>query len=378
MATNRGEAAHERASGGAEAAVDGAMKRVLITGAAGAIGRQLVAALAADSERVDLVVATDLHPTRPVGLPEKVVYAPLDIRDPALSDLVASHAIDTVVHLAAVVTPRPGQDRATLEDIEVGGTRNVVDACLSHGVGRLVYTSSGAAYGYSADNAALIDEDDPLRGNESFAYAWHKRRIEELLETVRADQPQLAQVVFRVSTILGETLHNQITALFESKVVIGIRDVDTPFCFIWDEDVVGALDAAIHGGPPGIYNLTGDGVMTLREIAAAMGRPFVGLPEGWLVRGLTALESLERLPWGPEQVIFLRYRPVLANRRLVDEFGFRPRKSSREAFEIYRASRHDGVTSAPAGRITARIGAAGALAGRAAGHVAERFTRGGR
>jgi UDP-glucose 4-epimerase len=38
---------------------------------------------------------------------------------------------------------------------------------------------------------------------------------------------------------------------------------------------------------------------------------------------------------GPEQVDFLRYRPVLANRRLKEEFGYRPVKTSAEAFEYF-------------------------------------------
>ena len=42
---------------------------------------------------------------------------------------------------------------------------------------------------------------------------------------------------------------------------------------------------------------------------------------------------------GPEQVNFLRYRPVLANDRLVSEFGFKPSCSSEECFERYRRSR---------------------------------------
>jgi UDP-glucose 4-epimerase len=43
--------------------------------------------------------------------------------------------------------------------------------------------------------------------------------------------------------------------------------------------------------------------------------------------------------YGPEQVDFLRYRPVLSNRRLKEEFGFTPRKTSRQVFEFFLAER---------------------------------------
>ena len=44
---------------------------------------------------------------------------------------------------------------------------------------------------------------------------------------------------------------------------------------------------------------------------------------------------LRLTPHGPEQVRFLRYRPVLANDRLKDDFGYTPAYTSREAFERY-------------------------------------------
>jgi UDP-glucose 4-epimerase len=53
----------------------------------------------------------------------------------------------------------------------------------------------------------------------------------------------------------------------------------------------------------------------------------------WLIRtALRVLKPLGLSPYGPEQVDFLRYRPVLSNRRLKQDFGFSPRYSSREAF----------------------------------------------
>jgi UDP-glucose 4-epimerase len=63
----------------------------------------------------------------------------------------------------------------------VGGTRNVLDACVAHGVKHLIVSSSGAAYGYHADNPAWLTETHPLRGNPAFAYSDHKRQVEEML-----------------------------------------------------------------------------------------------------------------------------------------------------------------------------------------------------
>jgi UDP-glucose 4-epimerase len=314
-------------------------RRVLITGAEGYIGRLLTEALAADRGDLEAIVATDLRaPEAPVP---GVIHAPLDITRAAdVRALLSKHRPDTVVHLAAVVTPRPDQGRDRQRRVDVDGTRHLLDACVACGVKQLVYTSSGAAYGYHADNAPLLTEDAPLRGNEAFAYAAHKREVEQMLADARRDHPALKQLVFRVSTILGERVHNQITAMFERPVVLGLKGVDTPFCFVWDQDVVACLALGVRQPEKtGIYNLTGHGVMTLREIAAGMHRPFLALPEGWVRRGLEVLSKRGLSPYGPEQVMFLAHRPVLSNEALVRDFGYRPQKTSREVFDAYRHQR---------------------------------------
>ncbi|MFO1296160.1 MAG: NAD-dependent epimerase/dehydratase family protein [Rubrivivax sp.] len=150
------------------------------------------------------------------------------------------------MHLAAIVTPGPGSNREFEYSVDVLGTRNVLQACVATGVRRLVVTSSGAAYGYHADNPEWIGEEQPLRGNAEFAYADHKRQVEEMLAEARREHPALAQVVFRVGTILGENTRNQITALFDKPMLIAVRGSPSPFVFIWDRDVVGAIERGVR------------------------------------------------------------------------------------------------------------------------------------
>lgn len=317
---------------------------ILVTGAAGYLGRLVVEALAQQVPAGTPILATDLkEPPVVAGVDNRV----LDIRDPGLAQLMAARGVDTVLHLAAIVTPPPGATRQFLHDVEVGGTHNVLAACVTAGVRRFIYTSSGAAYGYHADNAPLLDEDQPLRGNDIFAYACHKRLIEEQLARYRTDHPQLSQLVFRVSTILGASVDNQITAMFERPVVVGVQGADTPFCLVWDQDVVRCLVEGALSERSGTYNLTGDGVMTLREIAHALGHRYVALPVGLMRRSLALLSRRGWSPYGPEQVMFLQYRPVLTNQRLKSDFGYTPRKTTRQVFELYRDSRAT-TTSRPA------------------------------
>lgn len=314
-------------------------RTVMVTGADGYVGRLLVRALAQGEGGAPRVLATDIRlPSVGRRLPG-VEYAVLDVTKPEVGRLMKQHGVNAVVHLAAVVTPKKGDAEALLHAVDVEGTRHVLDGCLEAGVDHFVVTSSGAAYGYHPDNPVPLSEEDPLRGNDTFPYSKHKRIVEEMLAEYRERHRELRQLVLRPGTILGRTTNNQITALFDKPWVMGLGDVDSPFVVIWDEDVVGAILRGLEGRREGIFNLAGDGVLTLRQMADIMNKPYLPLPSKAVERALSVLGPLGVSQYGPEQVDFLRYRPVLDNRRLKEDFGYVPKKTSREAFCAYLEGR---------------------------------------
>lgn len=313
---------------------------VLVTGAGGYIGRKLVRRLADDSQGPERIVAVDIQAEPAEEHLAGVTHLVGDVRDPdGLQRVFREHEVDTVVHLASIVTPGKGSTREMEYAVDVLGTRNVIDACVTTGASKLIVTSSGAAYGYHADSPEWLDEEDPLRGNEVFAYAHHKRLVEEMLGNARRDHPELAQLIFRPGTVLGAGVRNQITALFEKPFILGIAGAASPFVFIWDEDVVSCLVKGIREPLVGIYNLAGDGVLTMREIAGRVGRTFLPVPAVLVAGALRILHPLGLSRYSAAQVDFLRYRPVLSNRRLKEEFGYTPKKTTSEVFDFFWSSR---------------------------------------
>ncbi len=299
--------------------------KVLITGIGGYVGSQLAGRLA----RAHDVYGIDLR--LPADLPCRTQT--LDVRDPALAGLLRARSITHVVHLAAVL--QDSGDTARDYDIDVRGTRNVLAACREAGVRHLTVTSSGAAYGYHADNPAWLSETDPLRGNPEFAYADHKRLVEEMLADHRRHHPDLQQLVLRVGTVIGAQTRNLITRLFEKPCVLAVRGCDSPFVFIWDQDLLGVIEHGVSQGISGVFNVAGDGALTLLEIAALLGKPLLRIPAPLLRAGLSVGNRLGLTRYGPAQLDFLRYRPVLDNARLKSAFGYRLQKTSREAFQCY-------------------------------------------
>ncbi|MBR9841608.1 MAG: SDR family oxidoreductase [Rhodobacteraceae bacterium] len=309
------------------------MSKILVTGAAGLVGQAFLHELDGTAHEV---VATGLH--CPEVLPANARFVKLDVTSDDPARVIGEECPDVVVHLASIVTPPKGADRDFAYAVDVEGTKKVVRAAIAAGTRRFVVTSSGAAYGYHADNPVPLREGDALRGNDAFAYSHHKRLVEELLEQVRRDAPELEQVILRVGTVLGEGTENQITALFKKPRLLALKGSESPFVFIWTRDLARILRRAATDGPVGIFNVAGDGAMGMSDLARALDKPVVRLPAGLLKAALAVAKPLGLSRYGPEQVRFLQYRPVLANDALKRDFGYVPEKTSAEVFDYWRRS----------------------------------------
>ncbi|WP_319824627.1 SDR family oxidoreductase [Thalassovita sp.] len=300
------------------------MTRILITGAGGLVGRALLQELIRHQ-----VIATDL--TAP-DLPANARFRRMDVTGDDPAQVIAQEQPEVVIHLASVVTPPKGSTRRMEYAVDVTGTRNVLAACVAQGVRRLVVTSSGAAYGYHPRNATPLTEDMPLQGNPEFSYSRHKHLVEQMLAETRAAHPDLQQVVLRVGTVLGPGVENQITALFRRKRLLRVAGTDGAFVFIWAGDLARILHRAATDGPPGIYNVAGDGALPIADLATILRKPVLTLP-AWVLRlALGVARPLGLTRYGPEQVRFLQYRPVLDNTRLKTVFGYTPHRTTRQAF----------------------------------------------
>jgi UDP-glucose 4-epimerase len=308
------------------------MKKVLITGACGYIGKQLIQKLLQQQVAIS---ATDIVENQFVTENKNYTFFKADLRADTIKNWIIQEKPDVVIHLAAIVSPTKNMTRAFIYDVEVNGTQKILDACVTAEVEKIVVTSSGAAYGYYKDNSEWLKENDSIRGNKEFAYAWHKRVIEEMLADYRIKYPKLKQVILRVSTILGDHTKNDITNLFEQKKMLALKGFATPFVIIWDQDLLNILTIAALEEKEGIYNVAGDSCITLREIAQIIQKPIREVPVGIIKFGLTLAKPLKISRYGPEQVKFLQYRPVLDNKKLKETFGYVPQKTSKEAFLHY-------------------------------------------
>ncbi len=305
---------------------------VLITGSSGYIGSNLVQILSKKYPNWK-ILGTDIKEFAGNQNYPNFTFQNLDISDrEKVISLIKEFNPNSIVHLASILNPPPGMSEETQRKIDVEGTRNVVDGAIQSNTNQIIITSSGAAYGYHADNPEWLKETDPVRGHKAFAYSRHKKEVEDLLAEYRNKNPNLKQLVLRPGTVLGPTVNNLITDLFKKPRILGISGSKSPFVFIWDEDVMNIIIKGIEEKKEGIYNLAGDGAVSMQEVAKILGKPFLPLPALLLKSVLAILHPLRLTQYGPDQTDFLRYRPVLANDQLKKSFGYTPKYTSLEAF----------------------------------------------
>jgi dihydroflavonol-4-reductase len=150
---------------------------IVITGATGHIGNVLVRELIARGQTVRALVLPDDDLRPLLGLNAEIAYG--DVTD--LQSLKSAFdGADLVFHLAGIVTIMPSMKKV-LERVNVGGVRNVAEACRATGVHRLIYTSSIHAIA-EPPHGTVIDETqlfDP--GRVLGDYARSKARATLLL-----------------------------------------------------------------------------------------------------------------------------------------------------------------------------------------------------
>jgi nucleoside-diphosphate-sugar epimerase len=165
----------------------------------------------------------------------------------------------------------------TIRAINVEGTLNAFRAARDAGAERFVYASSVAAYGFHADSPVGIDEDWPTRAAARLFYAQEKAELEQLLRAEASSVARPALYPVAPPIVLGPhalgakgAVPPPVAAAGRAMLdLLGRLPVPVPTLvpnvqlqFIHEQDVGQALlRCVLAEGPPGAYNIAGDGVM---------------------------------------------------------------------------------------------------------------------
>lgn len=173
---------------------------ILVTGGSGFLGKNIVKELIDPESPIKPkeIRVFDIAPFSGIE-DEKIKFIKGDIRD--FKEVhEAFRGVDIVIHSAAIIDwgVRP---KSEVISINVGGTENVIKACLENHVSNLVYTSSLDAV-YRGKPLRNIDESIPYPKKHKTSYCESKYLAEKLV--IEANNQKLKTCILRPSDIYGE------------------------------------------------------------------------------------------------------------------------------------------------------------------------------
>ena len=312
------------------------MAPALVTGAAGFLGRELVARLVEQGravrvmERRPSTAFDDLPVERVIG----------DVTEPGTL-MAACAGAGTVFHLAGIVA-YDKEDEARLQAVNVAGVANLLAAARGVGTGRIVHVSSVAAVGYTEDPARPLDEQSPFpEGAWDARYSRTKRRGEEAALRAAADGQDV--VVANPGFVIGAGDVNRVSTFVVEEYLRGILRTTVPggLSSVDVRDVADGLIALEDRGVSGRrYILTSeDGNLSHRDFFALAGdvdgrpRRTIELPKALLMPAARIGRALRLpVPLSADEIEDASHYWYSTPARAIAELGFRPRPV-REAME---------------------------------------------
>jgi len=286
--------------------------KILVTGGAGFIGSNLVDALINLGH--DVAVVDNLSSGLKKNLNPKARFYQIDICDNNLSEVFEREKPDIVDHHAAQIDVRKSSEDPIYDaESNILGSLNLITNCISHGVKRVVYASTGGAI-YGDPQYLPADENHPI--NPISQYGVSKHTVEHYLHLYNIIHG-LEYITLRYSNVYGGRQNPYgeagVVAIFAVQMLTGKQPTifgpgDKTRDYTHVSDIVAANIIALDHGKNAIYNI-GTGIETkdqeifdnLAIVLGYKGKPiYAPLRPGEVYRiALECSKARKELGWSP-------------------------------------------------------------------------------
>lgn len=295
---------------------------VAITGISGNLGRALARHLAGAAT----LVGIDHRPFPDERIP--VEHWQVDLRKARVEEPFAARRIDALVHMGIV------HDRdlpsTELHDLNVIGSRRILELCKRQGVGKVVVLSSANVYGPAPDNSSFLREETPLLATARRGDMRDLVEIDMYAQSFLWRHPDVETVILRPVNVVGPSIRNAPSSFLRLARPLTALGFDPMLQLIHEEDVCRAVAIALRPGVRGVFNVVGPGELPLSAILRELGREPIPVPH-FLLRPMLRLLADERGGvFPPEEVDHLQYACTVDGSRAERELGWAPSKTLRE------------------------------------------------
>jgi UDP-glucose 4-epimerase len=232
---------------------------IMITGAAGGIGKRMAQRFL--KQGIDFIGIDYVNNPE---LPE-TMFEKLDVRDPAVADLIERRGVTSIIHLAFCTQPKTAPQLQN--DIDLNGSRNIADCAVKKGVKNIVFASSGRVYGDRSRDGGMYDSDGNYLNPLDDTYAQNKIKAENIfLNAVRGHEIKLT--ILRLAIVCwpggGLGIGDMLKSTSRTGRFFTFGKSNPPMQLVHVEDVIDAFYNAI--GKEGIFDIAAEGKLTMLEL----------------------------------------------------------------------------------------------------------------
>lgn len=302
-------------------------KRVVLTGIAGNLGREVARRLHRDWD----VIGIDRR--RVKGLPPDVEFHQLDIRRRKTEDLFRKGHIDALIHLNIMHNPR--QSNREHHEFNIVGTQKIFELAQQHGVGKIILLSSANVYGPAATNNQFLTEEAPLLAGENFEGIRDLVAVDMYASSFFWRHPEIETVILRPVHIVGQVRNAPSNYLRKQKVMT-LLGYDPMVQLIHVNDVIEAILCGLRPGIRGIYNIAGPGELPLSELVRQLDRERFPVPEPIARPVLAALFQARLSSFPVDELDHIKYVCMVDDSRAREQMRYQPTMTMEQTLATLR------------------------------------------
>jgi UDP-glucose 4-epimerase len=304
------------------------MKKVLITGISAPLGRLLARRLAASWT----VCGVDARPW--AGRPREISARVADLRKREFEEVMRSERPQAVVHLGVKRELR-GDEQAR-HDLNLRGTKRLLDHCAAFGVEQLLVISTSTVYGAAPENPLYMREDEPLSASRSYPEMRDRVEVDALATAFVWRVAEVRTAVLRPVHVLGPHSTGMLAEYLRRDRPPTVLGYDPLIQLIHEDDWAEAIALALSREVRGVFNVTGAGQLPLRTAIAEMGSVPLALPEFLLRPWIRASFAAGLVPWPEGAIDLVKFPVVVSGDAFVEATGWKPLYSLKETLAAHR------------------------------------------